>query len=94
MQLQVYIAFNSVGLSDGIAFTTLVIGLFSVSEILLMLERTTIGQVALKQGKRSLLILKSSFLVGCYYPQFSDWFLLGYSSRSWRNRCKCDGLYH
>ena len=25
--------FNSVGLSDGIAFTTLVIGLFSVSEI-------------------------------------------------------------
>ena len=26
-----------------------------------MLERTTIGQVALKQGKRSLLILKSSF---------------------------------
>ncbi len=53
--------FNSVGLSDGIAFTTLVIGLFSVSEILLMLERTTIGQVALKQGKRSLFNLKEFF---------------------------------
>lgn len=53
--------FNSVGLSDGIAFTTLVIGLFSVSEILLLLERTTIGQVALKQGKRSLFNLKEFF---------------------------------
>ena len=50
--------FNSVGLSDGIAFTTIVIGLFSVSEVLLMLERTTVGQVVLKQGKRSIFNLK------------------------------------
>lgn len=50
--------FDSVGLSDGIAFTTLVIGLFSVSEILLLLERTTIGKVVLKQGKRSLFNVK------------------------------------
>lgn len=53
--------FDSVGLSDGIAFTTLVIGLFSVSEILLLLERTAIGKVALKQGKRSLFNIKEFF---------------------------------
>ncbi len=50
--------FDSVGLSDGIAFTTIVIGLFSVSEILLLLERTTVGKVVLAQGKRSLFNLK------------------------------------
>jgi len=50
--------FDSVGLSDGIAFTTIVIGLFSVSEILLMLERTTLGKVVLEQGKRSLFNFK------------------------------------
>ena len=53
--------FDSVGLSDGIAFTTLVIGLFSISEILLLLERTTIGKVVLKQGKRSLFNIKEFF---------------------------------
>lgn len=50
--------FDSVGLSDGIAFTTIVIGLFSISEILLLLERTTMGKVVLEQGKRSLFNLK------------------------------------
>lgn len=50
--------FDSVGLSDGIAFTTVVIGLFSISEILLLLERTTMGKVILQQGKRSLFNLK------------------------------------
>lgn len=50
--------FDSVGLSDGIAFTTVVIGLFSISEILLLLERTTMGKVVLEQGKRSLFNLK------------------------------------
>ena len=50
--------FDSVGLSDGIAFTTVVIGLFSISEILLLLERTTLGQVFLEQGKRSLFNFK------------------------------------
>lgn len=50
--------FDSVGLSDGIAFTTVVIGLFSISEILLLLERTTVGKVVLEQGKRSLFNFK------------------------------------
>jgi putative tricarboxylic transport membrane protein len=50
--------FDSVGLSDGIAFTTVVIGLFSISEILLLLERTTLGKVVLEQGKRSLFNVK------------------------------------
>lgn len=50
--------FDSVSLSDGVAFTTIVIGFFSVSEILVMLERTTTGQKALSQGKRSLVNLK------------------------------------
>ena len=50
--------FDSVSLSDGIAFTTIVIGFFSVSEILIMLEQTTTGQKALEQGKRSLVNIK------------------------------------
>lgn len=50
--------FDSVGLSDGIAFTTIVIGFFSVSEILIMLEQTSVGQKALEQGKRSLVSFK------------------------------------
>src|SRR5690606_1833780 len=50
--------FDSVGLSDGIAFTAVVIGLFSISEILLLLERTTLGKVVLEQGKRSLFNFK------------------------------------
>ncbi len=50
--------FNSVNLTDGVAFTTIVIGFFSVSEILIMLESTATGQKALAQGKRSLVNLK------------------------------------
>lgn len=50
--------FNSVNLTDSVAFTTIVIGFFSVSEILIMLESTTTGQKALAQGKRSLVNLK------------------------------------
>ncbi|MFL1731441.1 tripartite tricarboxylate transporter permease [Moraxella oculi] len=50
--------FDSVGLSDGIAFTTIVIGFFSISEILIMLEQTNIGQKALEQGKRNLVNFK------------------------------------
>lgn len=50
--------FNSVNLTDGVAFTTIVIGFFSVSEILIMLESTETGQKALAQGKRSLVNLK------------------------------------
>ncbi|WP_436898308.1 tripartite tricarboxylate transporter permease [Acinetobacter gyllenbergii] len=57
--------FDSVSLSDGIQFTTIVIGFFSISEILIMLEKTSIGQKALGQGKRSLFNLKEfSFTLG------------------------------
>lgn len=50
--------FDSVNLSDGIQFTTIVIGFFSMSEILMMLEQTERGQKVLEQGKRSLFNLK------------------------------------
>lgn len=50
--------FDSVNLSDGIAFTTVVIGFFSISEILIMLEQTSTGQKALEQGKRALFNFK------------------------------------
>ena len=50
--------FDSVNLSDGIQFTTIVIGFFSISEILIMLEQTTMGQKALSQGKRTLFNFK------------------------------------
>ncbi|MEN2750269.1 tripartite tricarboxylate transporter permease [Psychrobacter sp. FBL11] len=50
--------FDSVNLSDGIQFTTIVIGFFSVSEILILLERTSTGQKVVEQGKRSLFNLK------------------------------------
>ncbi|OOR90391.1 tripartite tricarboxylate transporter permease [Moraxella bovis] len=50
--------FGLVNLSDGIAFTTIVIGFFSVSEILIMLEKTSVGQKALEQGKRGMVNVK------------------------------------
>ncbi|ERL56846.1 tripartite tricarboxylate transporter permease [Psychrobacter aquaticus] len=50
--------FDSVNLSDGIQFTTIVIGFFSVSEILILLERTSTGHKVIEQGKRSLFNLK------------------------------------
>lgn len=50
--------FDSVNLSDGIQFTTIVIGFFSVSEILILLEKTTTGHKVIEQGKRSLLNFK------------------------------------
>ena len=50
--------FNSVNLSDGIQFTTIVIGFFSISEVLIMLEQTSAGQKALAQGKRAMFNLK------------------------------------
>lgn len=50
--------FDSVNLSDGIQFTTIVIGFFSISEILIMLEHTATGQKILSQGKRSLFNFK------------------------------------
>ncbi|MWV17907.1 tripartite tricarboxylate transporter permease [Pseudomonas sp. L-22-4S-12] len=46
--------FDSIGLSDGIQFVIVVIGLFSVSEVLLMLEHTTKGQKAVKASGRML----------------------------------------
>ncbi|CCW29625.1 tripartite tricarboxylate transporter permease [Xenorhabdus nematophila] len=46
--------FNSVHLSDGIQFIVVVIGLFSVSEILLMLESTSTGQKVISKTGRLL----------------------------------------
>ncbi|WP_027351306.1 tripartite tricarboxylate transporter permease [Halotalea alkalilenta] len=50
--------FGSLGLSDGIQFVVLVLGLFSVSEILVLLERTHRGQKAIQASGRMLFNLK------------------------------------
>jgi putative tricarboxylic transport membrane protein len=50
--------FGSLGLSDGIQFVVLVLGLFSVSEILVLLERTHHGQKAIEAKGRMLFNLK------------------------------------
>lgn len=55
--------FGSLGLSDGIQFVVLVLGLFSVSEILMLLERTHHGQVAAKASGRMLFNLKEGAFV-------------------------------
>lgn len=44
--------FDVVGLYDGIQFTTIVIGFFSISEILLMLENSMTGTTIVERGKR------------------------------------------
>lgn len=50
--------FDSVSLSDGIQFIIVVIGFFSVSEILVMLEKTQSGQQVAKAGERLLFNFK------------------------------------
>ncbi|MFD1698328.1 tripartite tricarboxylate transporter permease, partial [Halopseudomonas phragmitis] len=50
--------FGSLGLADGIQFVVLVLGLFSVSEILMLLERTHHGQAAVKASGRMLFNFK------------------------------------
>lgn len=50
--------FGSLGLADGIQFVVLVLGLFSVSEILVLLERTHQGQKAIEASGRMLFNLK------------------------------------
>ncbi len=50
--------FGSLGLADGIQFVVLVLGLFSVSEILMLLERTHHGQAAAKASGRMLFNFK------------------------------------
>lgn len=52
--------FDSVHLSDGIQFVVVVIGLFSVSEILLMLESTSSGQTLVRKTGRLLFNLKEA----------------------------------
>ncbi len=52
--------FDSVHLSDGIQFVVVVIGLFSVSEILLMLESTSTGQKAVRASGRMLFNMKEA----------------------------------
>ncbi|WP_312974969.1 tripartite tricarboxylate transporter permease [Stutzerimonas nitrititolerans] len=55
--------FGSLGLADGIQFVVLVLGLFSVSEILVLLERTHHGQKAIEAKGRMLLSLKEGLSV-------------------------------
>lgn len=50
--------FDSVHMSDGIQFIVVVIGLFSISEMLLMLEAAAGGQTLIKQTGRTLFTLK------------------------------------
>ncbi len=50
--------FDSVGLSDGIQFIIVVIGFFSVSEVLVLLEKTQGGQQVAKAGDRLLFNFK------------------------------------
>ena len=50
--------FDSVHLADGIQFIVVVIGLFSVSEILLMLEQTHAGETVVKSTGRMMFNLK------------------------------------
>mgnify|MGYP000376301872 CR=1 FL=1 len=50
--------FDSVHLSDGVQFIVVVIGLFSVSEILLMLEHTSSGQTLVRKTGRMLFSAK------------------------------------
>ncbi|WP_068637200.1 tripartite tricarboxylate transporter permease [Thauera butanivorans] len=55
--------FGSLGLADGIQFVVLVLGLFSVSEILVLLEHTHRGQKALEASGRMLFNLKEGAFV-------------------------------
>jgi putative tricarboxylic transport membrane protein len=55
--------FGSLGLADGIQFVVLVLGLFSVSEILVLLERTHHGQKAVKASGRMLFNMKEGTFV-------------------------------
>lgn len=55
--------FGSLGLADGIQFVVLVLGLFSVSEILVLLERTHHGQKALDTSGRMLFNFKEGMSV-------------------------------
>ncbi len=50
--------FGDVHLADGVQFVVVVIGLFSVSEILLMLEQSHAGQVVIKKTGRNLFNLR------------------------------------
>ena len=52
--------FDSVHLSDGVQFIVVVIGLFSVSEILLMLESTSGGQKLVRKTGRMLFNAKEA----------------------------------
>lgn len=52
--------FDSIHVADGIQFVVLVLGLFSVSEILLLLEKTHHGHVAVKATGRMLFNLKEA----------------------------------
>lgn len=56
--------FDSIHLSDGIQFIAVVIGFFSISEILLMLEKTHTGEQMVKQTGRLLFNMKEFMMTG------------------------------
>lgn len=70
--------FSSVHLSDGISFTTVVIGFFSVSEILIMLENTVIGHQMFAESRRSLVNLREiAFSLGSILRSSVTGFFVG-----------------
>lgn len=70
--------FGVLGLSDGIQFVVLVLGLFSVSEILFLLERSHSGQKVFKASGRMLFNLKEfKFTLGCSIRSGFTGFVLG-----------------
>ncbi|WP_339516443.1 tripartite tricarboxylate transporter permease [Pseudomonas sp. RL_15y_Pfl2_60] len=70
--------FGTLGLADGIQFIVLVLGLFSVSEILVLLERTHHGHKAAKATGRMLFNLKEgSFVIATNLRSGIIGFVLG-----------------
>lgn len=62
------LTFGSIHLSDGVQFIVVVIGLFSISEILMLLEQTHIGQHAIKVSGRLIFnakeLSRSAYTIG------------------------------
>jgi putative tricarboxylic transport membrane protein len=67
------LTFGSLHLSDGIQFIVVVIGLFAISEILVMLEQTHAGQSAVKLTGRLLFNMKE--LTGAVFTMLRSAFL-------------------
>ena len=73
--------FDSVHLSDGVQFIVVVIGLFSVSEILLMLEHTSSGRRWCVKPDVCSLMPKRGAVCGCHPAFVGDRFLRRHFAR-------------